>query len=247
MELSFQDWLLLLLAAVGVGLSKSGLAGIGLMHVLIFAWVFGARASTGVLLPLLIVGDIGAVWLVGRDAIWKYIQRLMPPAACGIVLGWLLMDRLDESQFRVVIGTIILLLSMGQSIRMWRPEWLTHVPHARWFVVTMGVLTGVTTMLANAAGPIVALYLLAIGLPKQKLVATGSWFFLIMNLSKVPLSMNLGLIDAATLSVNLLLAPLVLVGLGCGRWVVKQISQRLFDSLLLAFTAVAALRLMGLL
>ena len=239
------DWLLLFLAAWGVGLSKSGLAGVGLVHVLIFAWVFGARASTGILLPLLIVGDVGAVTLVGRDAVWKSIQRLMPPAWCGIIIGWFLLDRLVESQFRVVIGTIILLLSIGQAIRMWRPLWMAHVPHASWFVIMIGVLTGVTTMLANAAGPIVALYLLAIGLPKHKLVATGSWFFLIVNLSKVPFSTQLGLIDSSTLLINLSLAPMVLIGLGCGRWVVRKIPQRIFDSLLLAFTAFAALRLIG--
>lgn len=244
-ELSGLDWALLALGATGIGLSKSGLAGVSLLHVLIFAFVFEARASTGVLLPLLIVGDLSATWLVGRGVAWDYVRKLLPPALVGVVIGWWLLDRLEESAFRPIIGTIILALSVGQWLRMRRPDLFMQVPHSQWFVLTMGILAGVTTMLANAAGPVVALYLLASALPKTPLIATSAWFFLILNTSKVPFSMNLGLIDSGTLVVNLLLAPAVLAGLLAGRWIVHRIPQRLFDSLLLLFSAVAALRLIG--
>ncbi len=240
------DWGLLLVAAVGVGISKSGLSGIGMVHVLIFAFVFGGRVSTGILLPLLIVGDICAVRLVGRDVLWGNVRRLLPPALVGVAVGWLLLGRLDEQAFKPLIGGIILALSAGQFMRMWRPELFAHVPHTTWFVWMMGVLAGVTTMLANAAGPIVALYLLAIALPKTQLVATAAWFFLIVNCLKVPLSANLGLIGPTTLAINLLLAPCVIVGVIAGRWIVARIPQRAFDSLILAFTALGALRLSGL-
>ena len=244
-ELSLIHWALLGLAAAGVGLSKSGLAGVSLLHVLVFAFVFGARASTGILLPLLIVGDLCAIWLVGHGVVWAYVRRLLAPTLVGVVIGWWLLDRLDEQAFRPLIGSIILVLSLGQFLRMRRPDLFANVPHARWFVLTMGMLAGVTTMLANAAGPVVALYLLASALPKTELIATSAWFFLILNVSKVPLSMNLGLIDPSTLAINLILAPAVLLGLLFGRWLVQHIPQRLFDSLLLLFTAIAALRLIG--
>lgn len=240
------DWGLLLIAAVGVGISKSGLSGIGMVHVLIFAFVFGGRVSTGILLPLLIVGDLCAVRLVGRDVLWGNVRRLLPPALVGVAVGWLLLGRLDEQAFKPLIGGIILALSAGQFMRMWRPELFARVPHTTWFVWMMGILAGVTTMLANAAGPIVALYLLAIALPKTQLVATAAWFFLIVNCVKVPLSANLGLIGPTTLAINLLLAPCVIVGLMAGRWIVARIPQRAFDSLILAFTALGALRLSGL-
>jgi uncharacterized protein len=239
------QWMLLVLGATGVGVSKSGLAGVSMVHVLVFAFVFGAKASTGILLPLLIIGDLCAVWLLGRDVVWSYVRRLLPPALVGIVFGWLMLDRLDEATFRPLIGTIILVLSIGQLLRMWRQGLFANVPHSRWFVWMMGILTGVTTMLANAAGPVVALYLLAIALPKTPLIATGAWFFLILNLSKVPLSMNLGLIDGSTLLLNVVLAPCVLAGLLAGRWIVRRISQQIFDSFLLVFTALAAIRLIG--
>jgi len=244
-ELTWLQWALLMLGATGIGLSKSGLAGVSLVHVLVFAFVFGARASTGILLPLLIVGDLCAVKLVGQGVVWAYVRRLLPPALVGVVAGWWLLDHLDEAAFRPIIGSIILVLSLVQWFRMRRPDLFGNVPHARWFVIGMGMLAGLTTMLANAAGPVVALYLLASALPKAPLIATAAWFFLILNVSKVPLSMNLGLIDAETLGVNLLLSPCVLVGLYAGRWIVHRIPQRLFDSLLLLFSGVAALRLIG--
>lgn len=245
LELTSTQWMLLMLGAIGVGVSKSGLAGVSMLHVLVFAFVFGARASTGVLLPLLIIGDICAVWLLGRDVVWSYVRRLLVPALVGIVVGWLLLDRLDEPTFRPLIGNIILVLSIGQLMRMWRGDLFANVPHSAWFVWMMGVLTGITTMLANAAGPVVALYLLAIALPKTPLIATAAWFFLILNCCKVPLSMNLGLIDSSTLLLNITLAPCVVFGLVLGRWIVKRIPQRTFDTLLLAFTVTAAMRLAG--
>jgi uncharacterized membrane protein YfcA len=244
-QLATYDWLLLILGALGIGVAKSGLAGVSMVHVIVFAFVFGARSSTGVLLPLLIVGDICATWLLGREVVWGYVRKLLPPALIGVVGGWWLLDRLDETAFRPIIGSIILTLSAGQLLRMYRPQLFANVPHSPWFVWMMGILTGVTTMLANAAGPVVALYLLAIALPKNQLIATSAWFFLILNCSKVPFSINLGLIDPPSLAINAILAPCVLLGLVCGRWIVSKIPQKLFDSLLLVFTAIAALRLIG--
>ena len=191
-ELSPFSWFLLVLGATGVGISKSGLAGVSLVHVIVFAYVFGAKASTGALLPLLIVGDCCAVWLIGREVDWRYVLRLLPPAFVGVVIGWCLLGRLNEATFKPLIGIIIILLCFGQLLRMWRPKLFTTIPHTKPFAWSMGTLGGITTMLANAAGPVIALYLLAVSLPKLKLVATGAWFFFVLNIAKIPFSANLG-------------------------------------------------------
>ena len=107
----------------------------------------------------------------------------------------------------------------------------------------MGVLGGITTMLANAAGPVIALYLLAVSLPKLRLVATGAWFFFVLNIAKIPFSANLGFITTESLLIDLVLAPCVIVGLIFGLMVVRRLPQKLFDTFLLAFTAVAAIRM----
>jgi uncharacterized membrane protein YfcA len=109
----------------------------------------------------------------------------------------------------------------------------------------MGLLAGVTTMLANASGPIVALYALAIALPKLEFVGTNAWFFLIVNAFKVPFSLALGLIHGQSLSLNVALSPAILAGLLAGRWLVHRVPQRIFDALLLLFAGVASLRLVG--
>lgn len=215
-----------------------------MVHVILFAHVFGARESTGIVLPMLIAGDIFAMTVYGKHANWKYVQRMFGPAMIGVVAGWLLMFRLDEKYYRPLIGTIILGLTVLQIIRIWKEEWLADVPHARWFAWSMGILVGLTTMLANAAGPVFGLYLLAIGLPKMEFVGTAAWFFLLLNISKIPFSWSLGLIRLDTLALNAALMPLIGLGLWIGTMVVRRIPQKLFDSLILIFTGVAALRML---
>ena len=243
--MSMVDWMLAVVAAIGVGIAKAGLSGLGMFHVLVFAFLFGARASTGVVLPLLLVGDVTAVRTFHQHARWDYVRRMLPPACLGVVLAAWRMRELDETVYRPVIGWITLILSILQFLRMYRPDWFGNVPHARWFAWTMGILAGATTMLANAAGPVFAVYLIAVGLPKLEFVGTSAWFFFIINLFKVPFSIALGLIRGPTLLINLFLAPAVLAGVLTGRWLLERIPQRLFEHLLLAFAVLAALRLIG--
>ena len=243
-ELSFSAWLMLALAAFGIGVSKSGLAGVGMIHILIFAAIFGAKDSTGVLLPLLIAGDICAIVAFGREAQWHYIRRLLPLTFAGVLAGWALMGRLDDAMVSRLIGVIILGLTALQLYRLWRPESLAHLPHTAAAAAAAALLTGFTTMIANAAGPVMALYLLSVGLTKLPLVGTMAWLFFWINLSKVPLSYQLGLIGLESVMLDLLLTPGVVAGMAAGRYIVSRIPQLLFNSLLLLFTAVAALRML---
>ena len=243
-DLSWVDLLLIAIGAAGIGFSKSGFAGVSMVHVIVFAAVFGAKTSTGVLLPMLIIGDLLAVRLFGAQVQWPYFRRLLPPAFIGVVIGWWLLDKLDEGTVRPLIGAIILLFAGLQALRIWRPKLFEQVPHARWFAWTLGLLAGITTMLANAAGPLVALYMIAVSLPKFQLIGTSAWFFLVLNIFKIPFSANLGLIDWNTLSINALFAPVVGLGMLAGRSLVHRLPQKAFDTTLLVITAVAALRLL---
>jgi uncharacterized membrane protein YfcA len=226
-----------------MGVSKGGLAGMSLLHVVVFAFLFGARDSTGIVLPMLLVGDVCAVAWYQQHARWDYIRRMLPPAIAGIVIGSLFMHRVNDALFRPLVGWIILVLAMLQLARQRRPDWFGDVPHNPWFAWTMGLMTGATSMIANAAGPIFALYALAVSLPKFEVVGTSAWLFLIINALKVPFSLSLGLIHQQTLLLNLTLAPVVVAGVFSGRWLTTRVPQGLFDAFLLAFAAVAALRL----
>ena len=170
---------------------------------------------------------------------------MLPPACVGIVIGAALMGRISDTMYKPLIGWIILALTTMQVVRTVRPNAFGDVPHGRPFAWAVGLLAGGTTMLANAASPILSVYFLAVALPKLEFVGTTAWFFLIINAFKVPFSMWLGLIHGSTLLFNVLLSPVILLGLWMGGWLARRVPQRLFDGLLLTFAAVAALRLIG--
>ncbi len=220
------------------------------MHVVIFAGLFPGLASTGVVLPMLIAGDLGAVWLFRRHAQWTHVLRTLPPAVFGVAAGWALMRwvqyrGLPGTGFNPVIGGIVLVLALLQALRYVRPALFATLPHTRGFAWTMGFAAGLTTMMANAAGPVMALYLLAVSLPKAEFIGTSAWFFLLINLIKVPFSIQLGLITPPTLLFNALFLPAIAAGLLLGRQVVNRLPQRGFDLLILAFAMAAAVKLLG--
>ena len=244
-DFSVAEWILAVGAAAGLGVGKAGLAGMSLVHVIVFAFLFGARNSTGVVLPMLLVGDVCAVTAFHRHARWDYVRRMLPPACIGIVAAAWWMRGVDDSAFKPIVGWIILTLTVLQVVRMQRPEWFGDIPHSRAFAWTIGLVGGAMTMLANAAGPVFAIYCVAVGLPKYEFVGTTSWLFFIINAFKVPFSYSLGLIGGSTLLFNLALVPAILAGVLAGRWIVAHLPQRLFDRLLLAFAAIAAIRLIA--
>ena len=242
-DLTPLQWLLAAAAALGLGFSKAGLAGIGLFHVIVFAFLFGARESTGYVLPLLVAGDICAVIALHQHVRWEYVRKMLLPACIGVAIAAVFMRQISDTSFKPVIGWIVLLLAAMQAARLRWPDWMGAVPHTRIAVWTIGLLAGAATMLANAAGPVVALYCVAVGLPKFEVVGTLAWFFFIINVFKLPFSAGLGLIRTNTLLLNVLLFPAVAVGVFSGRWIVHRLPQRAFDLLMLTFAAIAALRL----
>jgi len=238
--LEWGGWLVALVAALGIGVSKSGLPGVSLLHVVLVAHLFPGLRSTGVVLPMLIAGDVGAVWLFRREARWEHVARTLPPALVGVAAGWACMRAWPRLDWNPVIGGIVLTLAVVQVVRNVRPTLWADVPHARAFAVSVGFVAGVTTMVANAAGPVMALYLLAVSLPKEAFVGTAAWFFLSINVLKVPFSAALGLIDGPSLALNATLAPVVVAGLFLGRALTTRIPQRWFDHLVLAFAMAAS-------
>src|SRR5688572_705728 len=213
-DLTLAHWLLAIVAGLGVGISKSGFAGVSLVHVLVMAYIFGDIQSTGIVLPMLCIGDLAAVIAFQRHAVWKHVARTLPIACVGVVVGtWLMRSVVPEAAYKPFIGWTVLVLVVMQVWRMLRPGLFEHVPHSWPFAASMGLLAGITTMMANAAGPVMGLYFLAVGLPKYQLTGTSAWFFLFINLFKVPFSAGMGLIRWDTLWFNLVLAPAIIIGL----------------------------------
>lgn len=236
---------LLLLGGLTIGFSKSGFAGVGLIQVLAFAEVFGGLPSTGVLLPLLIIGDLCAIQFFGRVVVWSHFWRLLPPTCIGLLLGVACMRLLEPNLIQAIIGGIILFLSILQLRRILRPRETTPMDRGNplGLAIGLGILAGFTTMVANAAGPVVALFFLAIGLPKFEFVGTSAWFFLIVNCIKIPLSTAQNLITLQTLFISLPVIPAIPTGMYLGRWCLERIPQQSFNVVVLIFAALASVRL----
>ena len=238
------QWTMAAVAAVCVGLSKSGFPGVAMISVVLMAGLMPARQSTGVILPLLICGDLMAVGAFRRNVRWPYVWRTLPATMGGIVLGFLLLKLpLGEGFFRVLIGGVILALVLLQVVRKQRPSMDTEVPAGGPAAIATGVACGVTTMVANAAGPVMAIYLIAMRLPQYDFVGTTAVFFLLVNLIKVPFSVALGLIGANSLSLNLVLVPAVGAGVLAGRTILARIPRVAFEWVVLILAAVAAMKL----
>jgi uncharacterized membrane protein YfcA len=180
-DLATQQWLYAALAATCVGISKSGFGAMAIPGILLMTQVMSARESTGVILPMLILADLFAVYAFRKFTVWRLLVKILPAAVLGVVLGWWLMPLIPAGLFTPVIGWIILallLLTILQKCSSQLQEIAADHPAVSW---PLGLLAGVSTMLANAAGPAMTVYLLASRLPKYEFVGTAAWFFFFIN------------------------------------------------------------------
>jgi uncharacterized membrane protein YfcA len=233
------QWVLLVAGAVMAGFSKTGIPGSSILFVAIFPNLMPARQATGVVLPMLVFADLFAYVVYRKNLEWKRVGRLLPWALSGILIGWLVLGRINDRQTTKIVGGILALMLM---MNLWRrrgtvDEAVAHTPI--WLGPVMGMFAGFTTMIANAAGPVMSLYLLAMRLPKLAFLGTSAAFFLLINWVKVPFVAQLGLITPDSLKLNLCLFPAVAFGALMGRPIIERIDQKRFENGVLFLTALA--------
>ena len=244
MDLDLFGWVVVAFCAVMVGTTKTGLPGLGILIVPLMALILPARQSTGTLLGILILADLFAITYHRRNAKWEHVVRLLPAAFAGIVAGYFGLKFVNDQQLKPIIGGIILLML---GVNYWRTRAKgedTPVPTQWWFTVSLGFMAGVTTMMANAAGPIMIIYLLAMRLPKVEFVGTGAWFFFVVNWLKVPFSTKLDLMTAESVKLNLMLLPFIAIGAVAGIFLLKRIPQKAFNAVVQILAAAAAIKLL---
>jgi len=228
LDLSITVIFYIVLAAFFVGFSKTSVGGVGVISVLSMALAYPGKESVGILLPMLIVGDIIAVIYYKRDCDWKIIIKMFPLTACGVILGYFVVDVLSQELFNIVLGIVILfMLVLGQFLENRSLPSSSNKVFRRF----VGLLAGMSSMLANAAGPLVSVYFLQLKLPKLVFVGTASWYFLLLNLFKIPFSSNLGLITWETLTMNLLSVPIIFLGAYIGVKFLRKINMNFFTTL----------------
>jgi uncharacterized membrane protein YfcA len=233
------NWFLICLASFIIGLSKSGLKGLDMMNVALMAIVFGGKASTGIVLPLLCIGDMVSVWFYNRHAQWSHFWKLMPWMVIGILLGVFIGKDLDEVIFRKIMAVIIIIVAVIMILLEIRKSFAP--PTNKFFVWVMGLISGFTTMLGNLAGPFANIYFLAMRLPKNDFIGTAAWIFLIINLFKMPFQIIFWKnINAQTLLTDLYLLPALAIGFWLGLKIVNRIKEEGYRRVILALTLIGA-------
>lgn len=244
LDFSILQWILLMVCAILVGMSKVGVPGVSMLVVPTLAIIFGGKASTGILLPMLMMADIFGVSYYHRHAEWKYLWKLLPWAFIGVGIALWVGEVVNDIWFKNIIAILVFFCI---ALMLWKDRQKGNklFPDTWWFAASMGILGGFATMIGNVAGPIFAIYLLAMHLPKNSFIGTGAWFFLIINFSKFPLHIFVWkTINWNTLTLDLLLLPGIALGAFAGIKLVGRISDSLYRSAVIIVTALSAFLLL---
>ena len=238
-DISTTSWVLAYTAAFVIGISKSGIKGIAIIIVTLMALAFGARESTGLIVPLLVVGDLFAVFYYNRHTRWSYILKFLPWMVIGLLLGVFIGKDLPETTFK--ISMVVIILGTVLMMSWWDLRKSKAVPSHWAFGGFMGIMAGITTMIGNLAGAFSNVYFLAMRLPKNEFIGTAAWLFLIINVLKLPFHAFVWeTITVDSLWINLKLLPGVLLGLFVGVRLVGIIKEGFYRKMILVLTALGA-------
>jgi len=239
-EITPNAWILASIATFIIGLSKAGIKGIAVLNVTIMALAFGAKESTGMVVPLLVLADIFAVIYYNRYTQWKYVFKVLPWMLLGLLIGVFIGNELPEKKFKIGMA-IIIIITVGIMF-YWDRKKDKNVPSHWTFAGSIGTIAGITTMVGNLAGAFSNIYFLAMRLPKNHFIGTAAWLFLIINIMKLPFHFFVWkTISLKSLSLNLMLLPGILLGFFVGVRFIKYIKEAFFRKMILVLTAVGAI------
>lgn len=240
MELALIEWIIIIAATALIGVGKSGIPGAGMVAIPLFASIIDPKMSVGLILPMLIFADLIAVYYYKQHTQWRFLLKLFPWAVVGLIIAFIIGKSINNSQFGYLLSGIIIL---GVFIILWQ-EYKKNfsVPDYWWFSVLMGILGGFTSMIGNAAGPILTLYLISMRLPKNEFIGTRAWFFLIINIIKLPFHVfSWETVNLNSFILDLKLFPVIVLGMIFGFMIIRKINEKLFKKLMITFTIISAL------
>lgn len=239
-----EPWAIAVACSIGFlcGISRTGIPGVGILLVPIAALILPTRESTGFLLPILIEADLMAVLYWRRKVVWPLLLRVAPWTVLGIGGGYLAMRLINDSLFKPLFGGLIVGIVALDLLRRWAKIEVPH--HSPVFSAVTGLLAGTFSMMANAAGPVMTIYLLSLDIGKEEFVGTGAIFYWMLNLVKLPLSLSLGLVTWPGLQVDLMLIPLIAAGCVAGIFIVRKIPQAAFNTVAQLLAAAGGVKLL---
>jgi uncharacterized protein len=251
LDLTTNQWLLLMFGAALMGFSKSGVPGTGILTIPMFVAVFGARLSIGTSIVILILADLFAVRFYWRETKWDHLLKLLPSVIVGFLVGVTLLYFIPKSQrdpLNPLIGVIVLLMLGVSLLRGKLGEKM--VPTSQVGRQVTGSLAGFTTLVSNAAGPIMQIYFAAAKLNKAEMLGTSAIYFFCVNTTKIPFYLWLSYVrpDAPMWTVGSCLTaaatlPAITVGTMLGRKAQSKISEQAFKNVVLVLAAVASIKM----
>lgn len=236
------DWQFAALAfcALLIGFSKTGIQGAVVVSIPMMALAFGAKESTGVILPMLCFADLIAVAYYRRDADWRLVLKLLPSAVVGFFAALVADSFVSGRGFGILMASCIFIGLVTMFVA--RGERAQKIAKSGKCAVLFGILGGFTTMIGNAAGPVMSVYLLSAGLPKRSFVGTSAWFFLLVNYMKIPLQVfawdNIG---AQALKAGACGIPFIFIGAILGVRLVNIVPEKFFRALVVLSTIVGTI------
>lgn len=235
-------WAVAIFAVLVVGLSKSGFVGsAGMMGVPLLALVMPARDAAGMMLPVLLTMDAVAIWIYRRDANWKVLAIMLPGAAVGTLMGWALWSIVTDAQVLLAVG-VITLLFVADALLPIRKR-LEGLPPSKPWGVFWGAFAGLTSFISHTGGPPFQIYTLPLRMTPVVFSATTAFFFAITNTMKLAPYAMLGQLSVSNIERAAILAPIGLLGVFAGVWLVRRISAKAFYQIAYVLIAVIALKL----
>ncbi|MFI3322518.1 MAG: sulfite exporter TauE/SafE family protein [Rikenellaceae bacterium] len=237
-------WWVMMICAVLIGFTKTSFAAVGTIVVPIMALVFGAKPSTGLLLPILCIADIGAIVYYRKSCSWVHLRKLLGWAVLGLLVAIGIDYFVPSTMFKYLMSFSILISVIVLAVNEAKKH-ESQLAQKNWVLALYGVVGGFATMIGNAAGPIMSVYLLSVRMPKLAFVGTSAWFFMAINYIKLPLQIwawdNIHL-DSVLIGLSMI--PFIFIGSVLGVYVVKIVPEHIYRKLVIWITLVSALVLL---
>jgi uncharacterized membrane protein YfcA len=230
--------ILVLIIALLIGLSKGGFGGpvpVALITPLL-SQIMPASQAVGLVLPLLLIGDLIALRIYWRQWDIHRVRLMLPLAVIGIVLGGALLlflaDQKQDLLLRRILGAFtlfVVLYKVGsaslKNVEYQPRDWHGHLA---------GWASGFGSALANVGAPPFTAYMLLQDVNPTIFMGTTTLFFAIVNFLKLPIT----LLSSNVLNLHLLASiiwvlPVIPVGAWLGKRFVRRVNPLIFERMML--------------
>jgi uncharacterized membrane protein YfcA len=228
-------------AMILVGISKGGFGIIGVLHVPLMALAISPLQAAGISLPILVASDIVALVSYRRDYDRGVLRLMIPSALLGVAIGWATASWVSEHLIRLIVGLVAVMFGLDYFLRHKRAEHARRPNAAKgWF---WGIVTGFVSFVSHSGGPPFQAYVGPLRLEPRIFAGTQVILFALINAVKLPPYFFLGQFDRENLVTAAIIAPVAMVSVFLGVWLVRRIDPQRFYDLIYGLVFVVGLAL----